>query len=458
MRAALALALAVALTACAVAVAALRPPPGSHCGPGPNGAPNAMPILTGNPVFVRSIPNAALYTVGSGDDTLPVVHLWGTPYEKGFAHGTLMKEQMAGFLTATWAYLEAQVDQGINGTLSPFFPQSVIEWLADVGLAEGLDITSDLTAPYTGAYFFEEMHGMADATGFDYDTIRRIHMIGELTRGDCSMFGAWGNALADPNGLITMRALDWNMDGPFHNFPQLTVYHAAPNSTEVSAFVNIGWTGWVGSITGVNSDQISIHEIGVAFPDDTFGKESSSGVPFTHVLRDILQFDSTQLDGVSRLASAHRTCDLILGVGGGKERVFNSIQYSASVCGIMNDLNMRPVAPWHEPIPNVIYYGMDWICPGYNQLMHDQLSKFHGNITTETAVRNVMSLVQTGDLHVHVTDLVNMQMFVAHAAKDGAQGPVNAYQRSFIQIDLKALFATAPPARSEKVVEALPSW
>jgi len=238
--------------------------------------------------------------------------------------------------------------------------------------------------------------------------------------------------------------LDWNMDGPFKNYPQLTVYHAAPNSNETEAFVNVGWTGWVGSITGVNSEQMSIHEIGVAMPDNTFGDESSSGVPFTHVLRDILQFDQTQLDGVSRLASAHRTCDLILGVGGGKERVFNSIQYSYSVCNIMNDENLKPVASWHAPIENVVYHGMDWICPGYNSVLHDQLQSFHGNLTVDNAIRQVMSIVQTGDLHVHITDLVNMLMYVAHAASDSVSGPKSAYDRSFLEVDLKGLFAVTP--------------
>jgi len=257
------------------------------------------------------------------------------------------------------------------------------------------------------------------------------------------MFGAWGSALADPNGLLTMRALDWNMDGPFHNYPQLTVYHPAPNSSD-NTFVNVGWTGWIGSITGVSSAQISIHEIGVAMPDDTFGKESTFGVPFTHVLRDILQFDHTQLDGLSRLASAHRTCDLILGVGGGKERRFNSVQYSASVCGIMDDTNLRPAYDWHPRLPNVVYHGMDWMCPGYNQILHDRLAAFHGNLTAIDAIRNVMSLVQTGDLHVYVADLVGMTLYTAHARVDGAAGPVNAYDRSFIQIDLNALFATSP--------------
>jgi len=37
-----------------------------------------------------------------------------------------------------------------------------------------------------------------------------------------------------------------------------------------------------------------------------------------YLLRDILQYDVTLSDSMSRIANAHRTCDLILGVGDGK--------------------------------------------------------------------------------------------------------------------------------------------
>jgi exportin-7 len=37
---------------------------------------------------------------------------------------------------------------------------------------------------------------------------------------------------------------------------------------------------------------MAISEIGVSFPDASFGKESRFGVPFTYILRDILQFDA----------------------------------------------------------------------------------------------------------------------------------------------------------------------
>lgn len=91
----------------------------------------------------------------------------------------------------------------------------------------------------------------------------------------------------------------------------------------------------------MNAAQLSIHEIGVFFSDSTFGQESLAGIPFTFVLRDILQYDSHRLDALNRLANAHRTCDLILGVGDGKDQLFNAVEYSASVCDIMDDTNMR---------------------------------------------------------------------------------------------------------------------
>jgi len=420
--------------------------------PDPNAKPNFMPILSNPPTFVRSVPNGALYTAGSGDDSIPLVHLYGTPYEKGFAHGRLMKTEITTFFTQVWAYLEDQIERAINGSsLGPLFNNATLLWLAEVGLDVGLDETSASTGPWTGQWFYDEMHGMADAinsSAVTFDDLRRIHLIPELTKGQCSMFGAWGPAAAN-NGFITMRAFDWDTSAPFRNSAQITVYHAAPNSIE-NSFVNIGWTGWIAALSGVNDKQMSIHQIGVSYPDATFGAESTEGYSFTYLLRDILQFDKSQLDGISRMASAHRTCDLIMGVGGINDDGyrFNAVQYSASVCNIMDDKNLKPVADWHPPIDNVVYFGMDWLCPNYDIVLWLQLNKYYGNITAENAIRYVNAIVQTGNLHLYITDLVTQQLYTAHARRDGAQGPFYAYDRSFLQFDLPSTFAVPPPQSS----------
>ena len=68
----------------------------------------------------------------------------------------------------------------------------------------------------------------------------------------------------------------------------------------------------------MSEKRTAISEIGVSFPDATFGKESRFGVPFTFLLRDILQFDRTLDDAIKHINGSARTCDLILGVGDGK--------------------------------------------------------------------------------------------------------------------------------------------
>ena len=41
-------------------------------------------------------------------------------------------------------------------------------------------------------------------------------------------------------------------------------------------------------------------------------------------MRDIIQFDETVDDSINRITNAHRTCDLILGVGDGKVYQYNT--------------------------------------------------------------------------------------------------------------------------------------
>lgn len=44
-------------------------------------------------------------------------------------------------------------------------------------------------------------------------------------------------------------------------------------------------------IAGISSQKLSISEIGVSFPDETFGKESRFGIPFTVIARYIIIID-----------------------------------------------------------------------------------------------------------------------------------------------------------------------
>lgn len=51
------------------------------------------------------------------------------------------------------------------------------------------DATYLLTKKFTTLGYYDELQGMADALGVSIKKIRGIHLIGELTKGHCSMFG-----------------------------------------------------------------------------------------------------------------------------------------------------------------------------------------------------------------------------------------------------------------------------
>jgi len=419
---------------------------GCHSTPvnGSGGMPNMWPIFDGdsNLELVNSVENGTLFKVvvpnGGNDSTFWVAHVWGTPYQMGYAQGKVYGETLATFINHVWNFLKSEVESD----LPPSFPPWLQNWIATMGLDAALDLTYDLSKDYTGPYFFEEMQGMADASGVPYETILRVHMLAGLTQGKCSMFGTWGEAVdpMSPAKLLQLRALDWDMDAPFRNQSSITVYHPNPNSGNGHPFINIAFPGFIGGLTGMSATQLGISEIGVSYPDPTFGKESRVGVPFIFTLRDILQFDMTVDDASNRLINQKRTCDLILGVGDGKLGEFRGYEYSSSVLNIFDDENMMPYnQTWHPRITDVVYWGMDWICPYFNTLLSEQINKYYGKITPALAIANITAVEQSGDNHLAFYDLTGMQVYVAFAAAPNVGGPVEAYNRQFTQFDVNSL-------------------
>eukprot|EP01125_Pyxidicula_operculata_P006359 TRINITY_DN2208_c0_g1_i1.p1 TRINITY_DN2208_c0_g1~~TRINITY_DN2208_c0_g1_i1.p1 ORF type:complete len:363 (-),score=85.76 TRINITY_DN2208_c0_g1_i1:40-1128(-) len=360
----------------------------------------------------------------------------------GYAVGNIMKtiSNNTDFIPRVWSYLKQQAENA----LPSYFPKWLDDLIATVGLDVALDLTYDVTVPYTNPSIYQTIRGVADASGNDYDTIVRVHMLAGLTQGKCSMFGAWGKALSDPTGLLQLRALDWDMDGPFRDYSAITVFH--PTDGDGHDFANIGFAGFIGAITGISSTNLAISEIGVAFPDSSFGSESRIGIPFIFLLRDILAYDQTLDDSINRMSQAPRTCDLILGVGDGKLNQFRGFAYSSSVLHVYDDKNMMPYnETWHPRIPDLVYWGMDWLCPGYNILLSNQLKKYYGQLTPEIGIKYISAVEQSGDNQVVFYDLKNKEFYVSFAAPFKSSGPTAAYDRQYTKLSATALFAEQPP-------------
>ena len=93
----------------------------------------------------------------------------------------------------------------------------------------------------------------------------------------------------------------------------------------------------------------------------------------------------------------------------------------------------------------MVYYGMDWLCPNFSIVLHRQLAMLHGSLNVANTVREVVPIVQTGDLHIAIYDLTRMMMYVANAKSDNESGPSMAYDRQFIQLNMTLLFQEPSP-------------
>lgn len=305
--------------------------------------------------------NAALYEAGPENARFPVVHVYGDPYEVGFAQGLLQKEYLTNFIKDTYSYFVNLVVDDMGDAIPEIFQEMIVLG----GLNAALDWAAEVTAPFTPQEFYDELRGISDASGIDYQTLLRLNLYPELTKAQCSFLGAWGNATAATGHTYQLRSLDFDTTGPFKEYPQVTVYHPTDGG---HPFINMGWPGTVGLLTGMSSAQLGISEIGVANPDDSFGqgtpntpRQKVQGEPWMFVLRDISKYEDSLESAVNRVENANRTCNLVIGVGDGEAAMVNGIEYSGYVAIPYNDENQLPVSElWHEVIDDVVYNGMDW--------------------------------------------------------------------------------------------------
>ncbi|CAF1197917.1 unnamed protein product [Adineta ricciae] len=411
----------------------------------PQGTPNLLPIETGAPRLIRNVENGSLYQIGVGDDQTWLVHLWGkNGYDYGFAYGTLLGEQIAQFMPKVYAYFEKEVTEKLEHLP---IPESLKELIAKKGLAFALDVQNSFVEPYMDEEIYNEIRGISDAANIDYKLLVRIHMFGELTRAHCSYYGAWGKATLGGKTL-QLRAFDWDMHAGLQDYPVITVYH--PLSSKLGhAFTNIAWAGYIGVLSGMSSSLLGMTSIGVELPDDTFGDESMSGQPFIFVSRYILQFSETVDDALSYISNVRRTCRLIVGIADGKLNTARMIQYSHSKVSFFDDVNLQPAAEWHPTIPNIVYNGMDWLCPSYQYKLYEQLMSEYGKITAESTIENISAIVKTGDVHVAIYDLTDNILYLANGGSPNKQGPKPAYQRQFNKLDLKIEYARSQPSINE---------
>ncbi len=231
------------------------------------------------------------------DGRIRVVYLRGSPYERGYQHGALLQKEIQDNL----GYLYKKV-------ISKFH------------FKELFDESFERMRPFIREEYFEEMHGLAHGAQVPLALIHHIHALPEIGEWGgkrkikevvkdmmdgkyidafattCSNLSAGGAATADGK-MYVVRVLDWGLHriSKLHQYPLLQVHIPENGATR---YVNIAWAGFIGAISGMNEQKITLGEMGYGNPPG----ETLRGKPMPFLLREILS-DAKSLKDVRRILS-----------------------------------------------------------------------------------------------------------------------------------------------------------
>jgi hypothetical protein len=297
-----------------------------------------------------------------------------------------------------------------------------------------------------------------------YKDMRRLNLLPELIKAACTVLGAWGASTISPT-LLHLRSLDWDEKAPIAKYATVTIYH--PNASYAGyakyfheyykqqyktshAFANFGYAGLIGSIGAYNEVAVGLgQKVWITTEQDI---TSRFGTPWTYVLRDVVQFSNSIDTALTMLVNAHRTCSVHLGLGefhrntsilNDETTGFLGIEYSAKEFNVYSWKDMYNTP--HHPILEDVVYWDPHPQPSDHPCLGSLLVESYGKLDAATIIRNITSLLETGNTLNLVLDYNENAAYLAYSAPDDPQGPLEAFNRVHTRLDMSKLFAESAP-------------
>ncbi len=194
-----------------------------------------------------------------------VLHLKGSPYEMGYQQGVLLKEDIRELVRFLFDVKAKEFSGAVKFDLGPLGQVKADAKAIIKTIADG-------QKPFIPEWYFEELKGVADGSGMDLQEIINANFIPEMFH--CSGFALSGSATKDGT-LYHGRVLDYGCDWRLQEHAVLVV--AEPEGK--IPFVNVTYAGFIGSVTGMNAEHVSLGEMGGG------GLGHWAGVPMAVLMR-----------------------------------------------------------------------------------------------------------------------------------------------------------------------------
>ncbi len=333
--------------------------------------------------------------------------LSGTPEEIGAAHGRLLREEVRRCIDSTFhlAGLGYTIDKG--------------EWFPDV-----LRAAFKRLAPHIPADHLTEMDALAAAAGIDRETMRLANVFPELFH--CSGFAVFGKATKDGK-LYHGRVLDYMTMIGLQD--AATVFVVAPKGKH--AFVNVGYAGFIGSVTGMNDAQVSLGEMGGR------GEGNWDGVPMATLMRRGLE-ECGSLNEVIRLfETSPRTCEYYYVFADGK------IPDAVGIAATPESLSVIRAGETHPRLGAGIEDTVVMSAGSRLRELRRRIIAGHGAIDAGAAIRLMdRPVAMKSNLHNALFVPQDLMLFVAHADHERP-----AAECAYTSIDFGAILERLREAR-----------
>jgi hypothetical protein len=332
-------------------------------------------------------------------DGYKVLHLKGTPYEMGYQHGALLRDdirELVRFLFDVKAK-ELQVDLVPGLTVKPD-PKAIIGTIMKI------------QEEFIPGRYFEEMRGVADGSGVPYDDITRANFIPELFH--CSGFALSGKATKDGT-LYHGRILDYGCDWRLQEHAVLII--GEPEGR--IPFVNVSYAGFIGSVTGMNARHVAVGEMGGG------GIGHWQGTPMALLVRSVLEEADDLDEGIAIFRDRPRTCEYYYVLSDGKTGRAVGMEASWNVFALVQMGEANPKLP--EPVEDAVLLSAG---DRYKELVR-RVKAGHGTFDAEDA-RHLMDrpVAMKSNLHSVLFEPLSTRLWVANASKDGQPAATQPYQ------------------------------
>jgi len=353
------------------------------------------PLLTNPPQSSRKISHGELRWIGGQRVAL----LSGSPEEVGKAHGELLK---------------SEAGRCIDSVLYTFGTAQTIRtgrWFRSE-----LEAAYKRLAPHIPERHKRETRAMAAALDLDPELVEALNVFPELFH--CSGFAVFGKATADGK-LYHGRVLDYMTTIGLQDSATIFIV----NVDGQIPFANVGYAGFIGSVSGMNTEAISLGEMGGR------GEGQWDGVPMATLMRRALEECSTLDEVMDLWKNSPRTCEYYYVFADGKTN------RAVGVSALPESIEFIHPGQSHPRLGKGVEDAVVLSAGSRLVILRERVSQKHGAIDVEIG-KWLMSrpVAMKSNLHNVLFVPVDRILYVANADHKHP-----AAERPYVKLDLKEL-------------------